>query len=388
MDIFVLDDDYRRDSIIDTYESLIWTERYKRLGDFELLLEDNNRNRNLITRGSKLSINLSKRIMIVDTVERKRTDEDKVLLEVKGLSAEKVLVDRALLPKTWLLASPWFDYTDTPKNIVNAMFEYTCVDPITVVRDGDIIPNIGGTSQFPPDTNTGENDIIQHRSEFKSLIDAIHEITDLYDLGYRMCLNSSTSQFFFESYYGVDRTSTQSDYPAVIFSPQLNSISSSSELDSTALYKNVAYVVSKEGMKVVTEDGLDPNSDGLDWRVIFVDIEIDGEVWEPENQRLMEQKGREALSEHNRIYALDGEIPRNINYVYGVDYNVGDMVEMRNEEGLVNRMRVEEQIIISDDSGVQTYPTLSTREFITPGSWKSWEWNVDWDNAVGEWDDY
>jgi hypothetical protein len=38
VDIFVLDTEFRPVSIIDVYESLIWTDRYDEYGDFELYI--------------------------------------------------------------------------------------------------------------------------------------------------------------------------------------------------------------------------------------------------------------------------------------------------------------------------------------------------------------
>lgn len=67
-------------------------------------------------------------------------------------------------------------------------------------------------------------------------------------------------------------------------------------------------------------------------------------------------------------------------YLYGVDYNLGDLVEMRNVDNLVNQMRVTEQIFICDEQGERDYPTLSINQFIEPGVWLASEYNRPWDD--------
>ena len=81
------------------------------------------------------------------------------------------------------------------------------------------------------------------------------------------------------------------------------------------------------------------------------------------------QEGLQALSVQRNVYSFDGELPQSNSYVYGVDYNLGDVVEERTEDGFKNQMIVTEQIFTSDDTGDRSYPTLSILQTITPGSW-------------------
>jgi hypothetical protein len=41
-------------------------------------------------------------------------------------------------------------------------------------------------------------------------------------------------------------------------------------------------------------------------------------------------------------------------------------------------MQVTEQIFVSDSEGERSYPTLTITKFITPGTWSSPEWNIEW----------
>jgi hypothetical protein len=54
------------------------------------------------------------------------------------------------------------------------------------------------------------------------------------------------------------------------------------------------------------------------------------------------------------------------------------MVEIRNADGMTNKMRVTEQIFVNDTQGERAYPTLSIFQFINTGSWLSWKNNQVW----------
>ena len=86
-------------------------------------------------------------------------------------------------------------------------------------------------------------------------------------------------------------------------------------------------------------------------------------------QILLTQKGKESLAQNTNLAAFDGEIPKWSQYIYGRDYQLGDIVEIRNSDQATNQMRVTEQIFASDATGDHAYPTLAEKLLITAGSW-------------------
>ena len=70
MDIYTLDDQFRRRDIIDRFESMIWTERYSTAGEFELLIQATRENRSLFAVDTNIAINKSYRCMTVKNVEK------------------------------------------------------------------------------------------------------------------------------------------------------------------------------------------------------------------------------------------------------------------------------------------------------------------------------
>jgi hypothetical protein len=98
---------------------------------------------------------------------------------------------------------------------------------------------------------------------------------------------------------------------------------------------------------------------------------------------LMTERGLAELYKNRTLMAIDGEIAKTRSkYVYGVDYYLGDVVEIRNRDGETERMRVSEQIFSDDSNGEYSYPTLETDLFVPPGSWFSWEFATPWNSGT------
>jgi hypothetical protein len=382
VEAYILDNLRRRVAVIDTFESFIWTERFKDIGDFEMVLLSTNDNRTRLTVGTTLAMNNSYRMMIIETVQDKTDSDGRKLLTLTGRSFEEIL-DRRVAKDTLadLTAEPKWLLTGTPTVIVRKIFHDICVLGQLSVRD--IIPGVVEDSIFPEDTISEPTGSITVELEVMTVYEAIKNICDVYEIGFRFIRNFDTSQLYFDFYMGSDRTTAQSTLPAVVFSPTLDNLQNTTELATNAMYKNVAYVFSPAGTAVVYPDGIDPtDADGLERRVLLVkadDIAIqDPPDSAPVILAKLTQRGKEELSKNRRLAGFDGEISHNVSYKYGVDYNLGDLVEKRNDSGTTDNMQVTEQIFVSDNEGERSYPTLSLNTFITPGSWIAWDYNQVW----------
>lgn len=378
MEIYILDSLLRRERVVDRYESLIWTERFQAFGDFELTLHSTNASRSLFTKGTRLAVNNSRRVMTVETIEDKEDDDGRKLLKVRGRSLEVILDDRvAKESMSDLTTEPKWIITETPGNIARKVFNDICV--LGTLNVDDIIPFITPGNIFPADTIAEPMYEIRVELEPQSVYEAVKYVCDLYDLGFRLVRNFDTSELYFNVYSGNDRTSGQDDLPAVIFAPELDNLQNTSALTTTAFSKNVAYVFSPAGFEVVYPIGVDPNVAGFERRVLVVKADdITSET--PNISAALVQRGHEELSKHREFSAFDGELNVGSVYKYGVDYELGDLVEMRNSDGFTNKMRVSEQIFISDAEGERGYPTLSLNQFIDPGTWLSWDFNQVWED--------
>lgn len=386
MEVYILDDLLRRDTIIDRFESLIWTERYSAFGDFQLVIHSTIRSRSQLVEGTRLTVNGSTRVMVIENVENKDDSEGRSLLTVSGRSLESILEDRVVRRDlNGTTSDPNFVLDpNPPATAFRKLFDYICVDGI--LSSSDVIPMYQPGTLYPLNTIAEPEQEVIISLEPQSLYKALKDGCDAYGLGFRLYRGPDTSKLYFDIYTGDDRTSGQTTLNSVIFAPDLETLTNTAEFRSIENFKNVALMVAKNGSRWVYLNDDAATASGFDRRVVVVnvsDIDLaDGQ----ELQDALEQRGKEELSKHKPIQAMDGELPTNSSYVYGVDYQLGDLVEMRNEDGLTNRMRVTEQIFVDDSQGERSYPTLSLDEFITPGIWSSWDANGVWESAPGVWE--
>ena len=363
MEMYILDSLLRRTWAVDKFESLIWTERWHEAGDFELDLKSTLENRTKFMIGTRIAINDSYRVMTVETVEDKTDAQGKETFTVKGRSLEALLEDRVVKETmSDLTTEPKWILTDTPANVVRTMFDHICRPP-AALHLNDAIPFITPGTIFPADTIPESVTAITWEQSPASLYNAIQNICKMYDLGFRIVRNFDLSELYFDVYSGNDRTTRQSDLSPVVFSVGLDNIQNTTEFLSIDKSKNVAYVFSDTGYAVVYADDVDPDVDGFDRRVLVVNANVDSPLV---------QQGNEALLKSRGVTLFDGEVNQRTEYTYGVDYELGDLVEMRNKDGVITYKRVTEQIFVSDATGERAYPTLVLNLFTGANTWASW----------------
>lgn len=369
MEVYILDSLLRRIDVVDKFESLIWTERFREFGDFQLVVRSTQQSRAQFKNGVQLAMNESYRVMTVETVEDGTDEDGKRILTVTGNSIESILLDR--VAKASLASTGTWDITDTPAAIARKIFHDICVTG--VLDPGDKIDFVNEamhpkmvTSNIPEPI-----DPIIANLPVQTVYDAIKDICDVWTLGFRLLLDFEMNQLYWDVYSGSDRTSGQTTRPPVIFAPDLDNLTNTKELSSIESSKNVAYVFAKNGSLIVYPEDVDPLVDSFERRVLIVeaqDIEL------PAGAALdsaMLQRGKEEISKNRAFQAFDGEINRSSQYKYQVDYYLGDLVELQNDDGVANQMRVTEQIFSSDSEGERNYPTLTMNTFINTGSWLS-----------------
>jgi hypothetical protein len=375
MEAYTLDPLLRRVSVIDRFESFIWTERFKSFGDFQMEIESTQATRSLLKVGTQLAMNRSHRVMTVETVEDGVDTEGRRMLSLRGRSIETILMDRATKQVGDVSTDAKWKITDEPAKVARKIFKDICVTGILDIHDK--IPFIHEGTFMPEDTIPEPLDPITVELDPTTVYAAIEEICNVWNLGFRMLRNYDASELWFDIYSGSDRTTAQSVLPPVIFTPSLDNLQNTKELVTVEKAKNVAYVYSPAGFQKVYPVGVDPEIDGFERRVLTVnatDIAADN----PDAVALMIQRGTVELAKNRVFQAFDGEISQFSQYKYGTHYNLGDVVEMRNIDGVINNMRVTEQIFVSDREGERSYPTLTLNTFITTGSWLSWLNNKVW----------
>jgi hypothetical protein len=408
MEIFILDALLRRIDVVDEYISFIWTERYAEKGDFELVTLSTSANRNRFVADTMISIPDSKRIMRVHKVEEKIDEDSGNTLTIKGYDLSFMLNQRVIATKDlddMLLAVTYFSGA-SPIGLMDHMVWRICVptsgfqlsagDTIPFLNDFVLTPgSLYPVSNIPPPTPAD----FHWEQKIANLYSAITDLCKAYDLGYRLYKDPNSSKLYFEGYNGINRTSEQIDFPPVIFSSDMTNLQNTTEYKDNEQHYNVVIAVYEYPNPVeeelpetltinviVSDPDLIFSSGGFDQKTKFISI-----TQLPDGMELVDvptyltQLANEELNRSTPTDVYDGEIDQNSDFVYERDYFLGDVVEVRGNNGGAAFMRVVEQIIKYDSSGKSSYPSLLTKESITPGTWKSWKYDVDWvDMGEGE----
>lgn len=341
---------------LDTFYSLIWTERYNAFGDFELELPANKDILDILKENYYLELTgdqTSFMTMIIETIKITTNIETGDVLLVTGRSLESILDRRIIWEQTILdgnlqhevekiLNDAIINPSDSLRTISNFIFAYS--------NDPDI-SSLTIKTQF-----TGE-----------SLYDAIVDICLAYNLGFKIELNNN-DQFVFSLYKGKDRSYDQLNNPFIVFSPSYNNLINTNYLQSGKLVKTIALVLG-EGQgterKRTTVNAKDGTESGLNRKELYVDardisMQTDTEITEAEYLKELEQRGKEKLSgcEYEKIF--DGEAETTISFKYGVDFNIGDILQVSNEYGIGTKVRVLEYVRSQSEDGYNVYPTFSS----------------------------
>ena len=208
----------------------------------------------------------------------------------------------------------------------------------------------------------------------------MREIATNYEIGMQITLESATDAGYFlgfRSYKGLDRTSKQTAYLPVRFSPQMDSLTDIKELQSIAALKTLVYMFA-DGLKdqagLTTVPGVSSLTGsqytGFDLRALmeFENLSID-QVGGSTNPKVpgnpamvvtvLNTKAAVTLEANGIITAIDGEIVPTNQFKYGIHYNLGDIIEVQGNSRSVQTSRVIEYIRAQDQAGEKAYPTVA-----------------------------
>lgn len=406
MDIYILDSLLRRIDVVDKYVSFIWTERFVSDGDFQLIILATPANRNRFVEDTMLQIDGSKRIMRVKTVEDKIDEENGAVLTIKGFDLVSILKERVLASKEsggahdGMLRAITYYNGWTPRELINEFVWRICIPTSSwALSPGDAIPFLNDwvsnpVSLYPPGSLTDPAPVgLVWEQKIDTLYNGVKAVADAYDLGFRLYKDPNVSKLYFEGYTGNDRTSRQSTYPPVVFSSDMKNLQNTTEYKDFTGHFNLVIAVytyknPEEGgyppdltlTGVAVDPDLSFSAGGFDQKSKYLPVtQLPDDMTDPYViAAYLQELAEQELTKSRPTDILDGEISQNSDFVYERDYNLGDLVETRSNNGGAAYMRVIEQIFKYDQNGFASYPSLMTKETVNPGTWKSWKYDIDW----------
>ena len=353
MEILVLDTDFTPVTVLDVFESSIWTDRYCGYGDFEIYTKMTEKAFNALRQDYYLWMNGSEHIMIIESCQIKFDVENGNYLIVTGRSYESVLDRRIVWTQTILKGNL--------QNGIQLLLNENAISPSDPNR---VIPNLIFEASVDPLITSLTVDAQFTRTE---LYETIKSLCATNGIGFKISLSDTTNKLVFKLYAGTNRSQDQLVHPYVIFSPSFENIINSNYVESKKDFKNLT-VVAGEGEGVDRKTTVIGNAVALARREMYTDARdlsqtVDG-VLIPELEYLAQlaQRGYEDLVEHLPTQSFEGQVDTTRMFVYGTDFFMGDIVQIVSEYGIGSKARITEIISSQSESGVEVYPTFEMIE--------------------------
>ncbi len=375
MEPYTLNRDFLKRDIIDGFSSIIWTERYYGDSAVELTVPATTEMIQKLPVGTFLGLDESNEIMILETMNIENGK-----MKMSGIALLPWLNNRFIRTSDSHEDRYWYIEGLTAGETLWTIIHDMCVSGSVYLAGGIpmgiddpqrlAIPGLGLVSF----DNSGP--AIKVGVPYGPVYNAMREIATTFEIGMQITLESADEYWHtlgFRCYKGLDRTSSQSNYPAVRFSPQMDSFTDIKELQSIAALKTLVYAFAPgfkpgEGEPVLTTvPGVSsltgPQYIGFDLRAQLVfaeDITTDMVAGNPENLvSILNSRAHDELINNRYIKSVDGEIVPDNQFKYGVHYNMGDIIEVEGNTGTIQSARITEYIRSQDEAGEKAYPTVA-----------------------------
>lgn len=362
MDVWVLDNEFKSMYLIDSFQSLVWTENYMGYGDFELFMPINPFSLQIVNfirsqrkkeLDSYLLMRESDQVMIVEAIEMSTDADSGARMKFSGRSLESIIERRIVWRQTI--------FNSTLQHAVQRLLNENLISPSDSARR---IPNFIFSASTDPrvtalkaDTQfTGDN-----------LYDAIMDLCEPNHLGFRVSLNAS-NQFVFQLYYGEDRSYDQTKNPYVIFSPKFDNLVTSNFLEDVKELKTITLVAGEDEAHARRTQTVGYGS-GLIRRELYTDArDIQSEYYDDEGEAhkvpdaeynaSLRQRGTKNISDYKFIRIFEGEVEAITMFRYGEHFYKGDIVQVETEYDVGSKMRIMQMVRTQDESGLNAYPVF------------------------------
>ena len=359
MDLITLNEDYQQTKLIENYDSLIWTERFNTIGDFQILSGNVEQFMQLLPEGTVVSLRETTVPMIVETHEIVRKKDAPTQIKITGRDFCSILDRRVSVQSVIASLAEWQVVVKIPSDVAHYIIYRICVDGLNDVKDifpadkvqfitpDDYLMSTGPNREFSVPRGKLLSAVLGFlQTEAREDPTTIPPSPAVVPHGIRaMRPNASGSAIGIEIYKGTDRSSS------ITFDATRDLLDDGRYLFSKVGSATDAYLLGDTSAFKMTKGEVAPS--GLDRRVILVESTT-------ESADALKNQGARALSEAHETALFDGSINQDLSpYTYNVDYFLGDIVQTEGDYGLVTKSRITEYIRSEDATGSKAYPTLS-----------------------------
>jgi hypothetical protein len=359
MELIILDSAFEPIGVIDAFESLIWTDRYFEAGDFELQTSPNSDNIASLMNGRYATMKESEHFMVIEELHIITDPINGSKMTVKGRSGESIS-DRRIVERA--IEFDEISVDEVARFLLTESFIY----PVGNYSENRIVNNF----EYLPSTDENVYTILISSQYGKKIVyDSLVDLSYSSGLGWKLTL-SEDKKLQFQLYSGVDRSYDQLESPYVVFSPDFENLLNSTYIATTKLLKTVCYTGGEKGVEnvqmLLEVDSSNGEKIGLERREMYLDaqdvkrVDDDGyELTDEQYEARLYRRGLEELSKNSAMSLFSSEVDPTETFVYGVDFFLGDILQVKNEYGYEGKSRVVEVTRSVDGSGIKIYPIFS-----------------------------
>lgn len=337
--IRVITNDFQLVTEIDNYQSLLMQHEWSKVGSAEIRINRHVKGADELIKDRIIfpTSRLDKAFVIrhreIELDENGKASENWI---IKAVAIKDYLSQRITIP----LSGQAYDAMNAAvESIMRGYVQRNAISPADTAR---IIPNLVQS------TNNVRGPVTNYQTRFAKLTEDLEQLSLISGLGWNIRLDTTAKKFVFDVLEGKNKTTGQAILPPVIFSPKFDSLKGITYTESFLNFRNLAYVAGQgEGVerRVITTG----SGTGFDRYELFVDARDVAETTEPEQTdpevdpvpvprpeadiiAELTARGQQNLVEFQQEEFLEGEVLQQSPFVYGRDYDLGDMVTVQNED--------------------------------------------------------
>lgn len=337
-----------RENAIDVTKSIIWNNRYYSPGDFEIYMQATAEAIESLKIGRWIvRADNEENAMVIESVQVQTDSEEGDYITIKGRCLKSILYRRIVWNQT--------NISGKLERGIDRLLQDNAINPTNPKRKLPFLENGNEIST---------NIMIECQYTGDNLGEVVESLCTTNKIGWDILLSLEEKKAYFILYEGTDRSYNQEVVPWIVFADDYENLATSDHLVDKSGYKNVVKVAGEgEGLErkyveVGEAEGLERFENFVDARDLTTN---NGELTASEYNEKLKERGENNIAENAVKQEFSGEVLDFTN-VYGQDYFLGDIVEVRNKYGKEVTARITEVIESEDESGNYTIPTFAYEE--------------------------
>lgn len=380
MEFWVLNKDFEVHDIVDVYQEIVWSVRFREAGDFELKTPVTTKLVNAMRVGYYFFCDLFYdrqtdigSLMVIESVEIDSDPTNGNTLHVIGRDLKSIL-DRRIV---WGLKV--LNTSDNLKDSIVTLLNENVIDPPDWSKtyqdshSGSITITVPGEdrkiSNFEILTDTLEWPTLKSDSQYngEDLYSVLSDLVTKYNIGYDILFDFTNKKFLFKLKQYRYRTYNQNQNSPILFSPGFENLKNSKYIESSITEKNTALIIGEGDEFNAMYNIIDNGKKELERKELGVSgsdvARKDDTGWQAGNAeylQLLKDKGQSELDKNIYTQTYEGEAETARGYKYPDDFDVGDIVEIINEWEISSEVLISEVVMSVSNDGVNVTPTFST----------------------------